>query len=226
MTVAEVKNMDPVLLKTREDLVAAEIRAAILRGTFKPGEKLDQQDLADRLRVSRSPVREALRYLDAEGLITLIPNRGAVVTERSLSELEELYYTRRLLEGEAIERSAPRMEQSTLRKLEDILHKADATDNPEELLWLNNEFHMTTFSAYPQPFILIYTQQLRNMVAPYNRLYLDRAGNKVKAWSDHSRIYEACARHDGEAARAATEGHLDRVVQELSRQFNENRIRS
>lgn len=222
MTVAKL--MDSLQLKTREDLVADAIRASILRGTFKPGEKLDQQDLADRLDVSRSPVREALRSLDAEGLITLIPNRGAVVTERSLGELEELYFTRRLLEGVAIERSAPRMDSATLRKLESILRRADETQNPEDLLLLNNEFHMTTFSCYTQPFVLNYTQQLRNMVAPYNRLYLDQSGNKTRAWSDHRRIYEACSQHDGAAARAATEQHLDRVINDITFRIKSQRI--
>ena len=80
-------------LQTRKDVVATAIRDAVLRGQYRPGEKLDQQQIADELSVSRSPVREALRALDAEGLITLIPNRGAIVTERSMAELEELYFT-------------------------------------------------------------------------------------------------------------------------------------
>jgi DNA-binding GntR family transcriptional regulator len=196
-------------------VVADAIRASILRGTFKPGEKLDQQVIADQLDVSRSPVREAMGTLESEGLITLIPNRGAVVTERSMRELEELYFTRRLLEGAAIERSAPNMDEARLKKLADILAKAEETEDAEELLLLNNDFHMTSFSAYSQPILLNYTQQLRNMVAPYNRLYLDQAGNKKRAWADHRQIYEACAQRDADAAKAATEGHLDRVIRDI-----------
>ena len=92
-------------LKTREDIVADAVRRAILRGTFKPGEKLDQKTLAAELGVSRSPVREALRTLAAEELVTNIPHRGAVVSERSLEELEELLFIRGMLEGAAARRA-------------------------------------------------------------------------------------------------------------------------
>ncbi|HEX9595242.1 MAG TPA: GntR family transcriptional regulator [Anaerolineales bacterium] len=216
--------MNDYLLKTRKDIVADAIRASILRGTFKPGEKIDQQDIADQLEVSRSPVREAMRTLDAEGLITLIPNRGAVVTERSLRELEELYFTRRLLEGVAIERSVPNMDHAILKKLGSIIEQADETNDPEELLQLNNDFHMGTFNACYQPILLNYTQQLRDMVAPYNRLYLDQAGNKQQAWEDHRRIYAACLERDGRDARVATELHLDRVIADLTNNIKKQRI--
>jgi DNA-binding GntR family transcriptional regulator len=202
-------------LQTRKDLVAVAIRDSILRGRFKPGEKLDQQQIGDELEVSRSPVREALRALDAEGLITLIPNRGAIVTERSLAELEELYFTRSLIEGIAIERSAPKMDSKTLYKLEGILDAADRTDDYGELLGLNNEFHLLTYSKHEQPFIIDYIQQLRNMAAPYNRLYLDSAGNREAAWKDHQRIYNACIRKDGTRARKELERHLKNVIQKI-----------
>lgn len=203
-------------LQTRKDLVASSIRDAILRGRFKPGEKLDQQQIGDELNVSRSPVREALRTLDAEGLITLIPNRGAIVTERSLAELEELYFTRGVLEGLAIERSVPLMDDKTLRKLEGIQEAAERTDDYGELLLLNNEFHMLSYSPCPQPFIIDFIQQLRNMAAPYNRRYLDSPGSREAAWEDHRRIYEACKQRDGELAREEVARHLNNVMQIIS----------
>jgi DNA-binding GntR family transcriptional regulator len=212
-------------LLTRNDLVAAEIRDSILRGRFRPGEKLDQQELADELEVSRSPVREALRVLDAEGLITLVPNKGAVVTERSLPELEELYFTRGLVEGAAIERSAPRMDDKTLWKLEDILEAAERTDDYGELLLLNNDFHMLTYSRVEQAFLADYIQQLRNMAAPYNRLYLDSKGSREAAWEDHRRIYAACAARDGARARQEVERHLRNVIRKIAESHPEPRPR-
>lgn len=219
--------MEPSIdsLQTRKDLVAIAIRDSILRGRFKPGEKLDQQQIGDELKVSRSPVREALRALDAEGLITLIPNRGAVVTERSLPELEELYFTRSLIEGIAIVRSAPNMDETTLWKLEGILDAADRTDDYGELLGLNNEFHLLTYSRHEQPFIVDYIQQLRNMAAPYNRLYLDSPGGRAAAWADHRRIFNACVRKDGEEARIELERHLDGVFRKIAESDLEPRPR-
>lgn len=203
-------------LQTRKDLVASAIRDSILRGRFKPGEKLDQQQIGDELRVSRSPVREALRALDAEGLITLIPNRGAVVTERSLPELKELFFTRSLIEGIAIERSAPKMDEPILWKLEGILDAADRTDDYGELLGLNNEFHLLTYSKHEQPFLIDTIQQLRNMAAPYNRLYLNSIGSREAAWEDHRRIFNACVRKDGEQARIELEKHLNSVISKIA----------
>lgn len=207
--------IDSDALKTREELVADAIRLSILRGAFSPGEKLDQQQLAKQLGVSRSPVREALRTLSAEGLVTTIPNRSAVVTERTLQELEELYFIRGVLEGVAVERSAPHMDDQILDQMANILDKADALDDLEELLFLNNEFHIAAYSAVDQPFFMNYIQQLRNMVAPYNRLFLDQVGSKDLAWADHRRIYEACLKRDGALAKTEVEKHLEQVFHRI-----------
>ncbi len=212
-------------LQTRKDLVATSIRDSILRGRFRPGEKLDQQLIADELSVSRSPVREALRALDAEGLITLIPNRGAIVTERSMADLEELYFTRGVIEGMAIQRSAPLMDEKTLWQLDGIFESAERTNDYGELLALNNDFHMLTYSTYDQPFIIDYVQQLRDLAAPYNRLYLNSAGSVQAAWKDHRRIYEACKKRDGNLAKKAVERHLEKVIRKIMKSDQEPRPR-
>jgi DNA-binding GntR family transcriptional regulator len=182
--------MDDNSLRTREELVADAIRAAILQGTFKPGQKLDQQQLCEDLGVSRSPLRVALRTLAAEGLVTIIPNQAR--------------------------RGAPRMDDERLEKLAGIFERADKTDDVEEILRLNNEFHGTIYSAYPQPVLMSHIQQLRNKVAAYNRVYLGRAGSKEVAWAGHRRIYEACVRRDGEEAEAETSKHLEEVFRSIA----------
>ncbi len=202
-------------LKTRDDLVADALRTAILRGTFKPGEKLDQGGISVDLGVSRSPVREALRTLAAEGLVTINPNRGAVVTERSLEELGELQFIRRLLEGAAARRAAPEMDNERLEILAAIIARAEKTTSIEGILALNNDFHATIYNAFPQPTLMDHIQQLRNKVAPYNRVYLERPGSKEEAWAGHRRIYEACVRRDGAGAEAETYKHLEQVYQAI-----------
>ncbi len=209
-------NINPQTLKPRGELIADAIRSSILRGHFSPGEKLDQQDIANELAVSRIPVREALRTLDAEGLVTLIPNRGAIVTERTATELSELYFIRGLLEGIAAERAAVDIDDARVEKMGAIIAEADVTEGLEDLLALNNDFHMTLYSAYPQPKTIELIQQLRNTVAPYNRIYLDLAGsNKAAAWEDHQRIYEACLARDAQLANSETKRHLDSVLQAI-----------
>ncbi len=207
-------------INTRKDLVADMIRKRISRGSFKPGDKLDEVLIAEELNVSRSPVREALRMLEAEGLITSIPNRGAVVTERSLDELRELYFTRSLLEGIAVERAVPHLTKRILDRLDGIQYAASLTSDHEELLTLNNEFHMRIYRAYPQSFLSNYIQQLRNMAAPYNSLYLDTEGNIQLAWEDHRKIFEACVAGDAKKAKCETQKHLDRVCESLLKAAN------
>jgi DNA-binding GntR family transcriptional regulator len=199
-------------LRTRESFVADALRSAILRGIYKPGDKLDQQQLADELRVSRSPVREALRILGAEGLVTIVPNRGAVVAERTLDELEELYFLRVVLEGAAAERAAKHMTQQRENELAAILMQAERTDDYEELLELNNEFHMLIYTAYPQPIMISYIQQLRNQFGPYNRLYLDRRA--ANSCLERHRGYDMCARNSDLPAETKT---LEQVFGGLQR---------
>ncbi len=202
--------------KTREEIVTDAIRAAILRGQFRPGDKLDQQELADRLGVSRSPVREALRTLVAEDLAIHYPHRGTVVRERTMDELQELLFVRMLLEGAAAKRAAPHMDDLRLRQLEAIIEEAEQSTDFERILTLNNTFHITVYSAFEQPQMISLIQSLRNKIAPYNRLYLEVKERKEIAWRDHRRIYEACCLRDGELVEREVREHLEQVFQGIT----------
>lgn len=205
--------IDQDSMKTRQELVTEAIRAAILSGRFRPGDKLDQTDLAKELNVSRSPVREALRILTAEDLLTHYRHRGTTVTERSIQELQELLLIRKLLEGTAAQRAAEHMTDERLQTLENVIQEAEACQDMQRVLVLNNIFHTQIYEAYEQPYLISEIQKMRNKVAPYNRLYLDGKGLKKAAWEDHRRIYEACLARDGHRAHDETHSHLDRVFQ-------------
>src|SRR5690349_2878655 len=94
--------------------VQERVREAILKQTLKPGERIDQNKLADELRVSMAPLREALKDLEAEGLVTIYPRRGAFVTEMSVDDLDKLYFARALIEGETIYNAVPRLTDAAL----------------------------------------------------------------------------------------------------------------
>jgi DNA-binding GntR family transcriptional regulator len=87
--------------------VTKSLRKAILNGTLKKGERLIQEEWADRLEVSRMPIREALTQLQMEGLVEMVPHKGAIVTPITRDDIEEIYHTRSLLEGLAVEKSLP-----------------------------------------------------------------------------------------------------------------------
>lgn len=199
--------------KTREEIVTDAIREAILRGQFRPGDKLDQQELADNLGVSRSPVREALRTLVAEDLAIHYPHRGTVVRERTIDELKELLFVRKLLEGAAAKRAAPHIDDQRLRQLEAIIDEAENSTDLERVLTLNNMFHITMYAAVEQPQMISMIQSLRNQIAPYNRLYLEVKDRKETAWREHRRIYEVCRLRDGDLAEKETHQHLEQVFE-------------
>jgi DNA-binding GntR family transcriptional regulator len=129
---------------------AAAIRSAILEGELAPGERLKEKDLARRLGISSTPVREALQALDGEGLIELVPNRGAVVRRYTIDDLEELYRLRALLEGYAARRAAGSI---TAEQLEDLsasclrFGRLRADGDLRDLVKENLRFHSTILEA-------------------------------------------------------------------------------
>ena len=102
---------------TAQHRVSAALRAAILDGSLRPGQRVSQEEWAARVGVSQIPVREALRALAGEGLVTYRPRRGYIVTELDLAELEEVYALRRVLETEALQRGVPHATDADLKAL-------------------------------------------------------------------------------------------------------------
>lgn len=125
--------------------VTTKLREVILKGEFKMGERLIQEEWATKLGVSRMPIREALQQLEVEGLVRNEPRRGAIVTPISTSDIEEIYQLRALLEGEAVERSLPFLTEQDKLQLEKLHIKMNGLKNTEkdieEYLKLNTQFH-------------------------------------------------------------------------------------
>jgi DNA-binding GntR family transcriptional regulator len=199
------------VLQTRDGFVADKLREAILRGYFNPGQRLDQTEIAELLNVSRSPVREALRTLAAEGLVEVFPHRGAVVAELSLKELEEIYFIRGVLEGMAACLAAPKLDQDQLAGLHNLLTALNQTTNLDQWLDLNRQFHHTIYQAANRPRLFSIIESLRNTAAPYIRQYIATAEHMEAAQIGHRHIFEACTTGDGLRAEQATQRHLKAV---------------
>ncbi|MBM4467868.1 MAG: GntR family transcriptional regulator, partial [Chloroflexi bacterium] len=108
------------------DWVTASLREAVLNGYFEPGEKLDQDLIAEELRVSRTPVREALKRLESEGFIEVRPHHGAFIAEVSPQDIREVYEIRRLLEAEIVRQVTPSIPESVLNELDRSLTETQA----------------------------------------------------------------------------------------------------
>ena len=136
------------------DRVYAELRQRILDGTYAQGARLGEADLADGLGVSRTPVREALRRLGSEGLLSTLPNKGARVRTWTASELGDITDLRALLEGHAAARAATRVTEDDLRTMEDLVSRMEAATQEEAatpdidlITELNGAFHGAIITA-------------------------------------------------------------------------------
>nr|WP_049761296.1 GntR family transcriptional regulator [Rubrobacter xylanophilus] len=135
--------------------VLDQLRALIVEGEYGPGERLIEEQLAERLKVSRTPIRQALTRLEAEGLVEIIPNKGAMVCSFSIDDVWDIYDLRAVLEGYAARRAASKISSNELQYLEKLAGEMERiigvfSDHEEEtrkLVSLNNEFHGTIVVA-------------------------------------------------------------------------------
>lgn len=125
------------------------LREAILKGEIKPGERLIQDELANLIGVSRMPIREAIRQLETEGLVIIEPHRGAIVKSFSLEEIEEVYYLRSLFEKEAVKESVKYIPETIIHQLEELIKKMEDTQDINEFVKINIEFHHLLMSYCP-----------------------------------------------------------------------------
>ena len=209
----KVKITSSEFLKTREEFVTDWLREAILTGEIKPGEKLDQKEISELLQVSRSPVREAIRVLASEGLLELIPHRGSVVANLSDEEFEEIYFIRKILEGTATSLAAEMMTADRLARLDSLAEELDQTEDLDNWLELNREFHNTIYQVINRPRLVSIIENLRNSAAPFIRHFVDTVEGRKIAQESHRRIIAACQQRNGLLAQIETERHLEEVCQ-------------
>ena len=127
--------------------IADSLRTAILDGSYLPGERIRQEDIAARSGASRIPVREALRMLDAEGLVTLVANSGAWVTRLSLAECVETYLIRERLEPLLLRTSLPCLDAAVLDRMGELAAEMEASSGVDAFMRADREFHLSSYSG-------------------------------------------------------------------------------
>lgn len=193
-------------------VVAERLREMIIRGEIQEGEQLRQDAIASDFQVSRIPVREAMRQLEAEGLITIVPHRGGVVSALSPEEIEELFDIRALLECEVLKLSIPNLTDDDFQKAEAILQIYEkALWMKEEVgTWgrLNWQFHSTLYSRANRPRFMAMIQTINNNGDRYTRLqlYLTQAFETAK--QEHRLLLELCRKRDIAGACELLESHI------------------
>ena len=199
---------------TPEYIVSA-LRHAILQGRYEANQPLRQDQIAEELGVSKVPVREALVQLKAEGLVTFLPNRGAVVTELSATEVDEIYTMRIALETKALERAIPNLQSADLIRARGVLEILEG--EPDRVQWseLNWEYHATLYQAAGMPRLLNTIEMLHNNVARYLIIYLDRLSAQDLSQQQHWAIFNASREGDIPAANKHLTHHLRQANERL-----------
>ena len=206
--------------KTAQQAVTDAIREMILRGYLVPGERIDQGKIATQLEVSRMPVREALRFLEAEGLVMIYPHQGAVVSELSPEDIEELFFIRATLEGMTGRLAVTKLSDEVLREICCSKERMTVAQTQDEWLQLNQEFHMTIYRAAGRSRLLNLITSVRNTVRPYIRLYTSLDEHIVRADEQHEAILQACMRRDATDIEEAIQRHLQGVGEEVLSQID------
>ena len=200
---------------TSQEAVLKEIRRAIMTRELKPGERVRQEDLAERLNVSRVPIREALRVLESEGHVTYEPHRGYTVTKLSVEELKELYLLRRLLETEATRRAVPRVDEELTEHLEALIAEMDELADAGKLLSyaeVNRDFHLLLFERAGMPRLYRLIEVLWQNSESYRSLFLNDPTWYEQAQQYHRAILDACKAKDVASAVAAQDEHRSKAI--------------
>jgi DNA-binding GntR family transcriptional regulator len=199
--------------------VADALRAAILRGEISPGTRIRQEKIAADHGASRIPVREALRTLESEGLVTLVANTGAWVSRLSLLECDELYRLRESIEPLLLDYSIRQLDEPTVARLDALAIEMEQTTDVEQFLALDREFHLSSYSGAQTLLLGDTVSRLWNMTQHYRRAYslrLDADSNRI-VHDEHHMLVRAIELRDSDDACRVLLGHIRRTRLELAR---------
>ncbi len=197
------------------DVVFNTLRRAILRGELKPGERLMEIQLANKLGVSRTPIREAIRKLELEGLVLMVPRKGAEVAEITEKNLRDVLEVRCVLEELAVQLACDRIDPERMQQLldaaahfRDILGTADITELGEA----DEAFHDVIFQATDNRRLIQLLNNLREQMYRYRIEYLKKKECYPQLLEEHAAIIQAIREHDKAKATEITVQHINNQV--------------
>src|SRR5271157_3519838 len=199
------------------------IEEEILSSKLKPGDKLDESRLAERYGTSRTPVREALRQLSANGLIEIRPHKGAIVAKIGIRELVELLEVMAELEGgcgRLAAKSCMNSDMDAIIAAQETCRKYAELRDPQSYQKANEAFHDSIYSASRNECLVKLTLSIRNRVAPYRRLRLEQVSRLKFSVAEHDKIVHAIQESLPEEADRLLQLHILNLGSELRRMFS------
>lgn len=201
--------------RTATEYVESTLRQAILSGTLSGGTPLRQEELAAAFRVSRMPIREALRQLEAQALVDFFPHRGAVVAEISAEDAADNAAIRAALEPAALRLSLPRLEAADLARAEALIEEMDLEQDQARMGELNRRFHMTLYARAQRPRLLLLVEQQLAASDRYLRFHLAALGRQHLEQEEHRALLAACAAGKATQACRLLTRHIEMAGRKL-----------
>ena len=203
--------------KPLRDVVFENLREAILEGKLEPGQRLMEVQLAEQLGVSRTPVREAIRKLELEGLVVMLPRKGAYVADVSLKDIIDVLEIRSTLEGLAAYLAADRITEEGVERLkaiaEDFKQSIERKDDIETLLKKDVEFHECIFNATNNTKLSQIINTLWEQVHRFRTTYISDFDTSTHLVEEHNNILDAIISGDNELAKKYAINHIEKAEQ-------------
>ena len=196
------------------EIVYEELKAQILKGDIKPGTRMMEVELAEVLGVSRTPVREAIRKLEKEGLVKIEPRRGAYASELSVKDMVDILEVRQSMEGLAAYYCAQRINDEQKEQLRDYalaFNKAVEEGVYEDMISYDTKFHHLIVECCDNDILVHMVEQLQELVLRFRYLYYSDFKRAEQMPAEHHEIFEAVASGDAERAREAAALHINRL---------------
>ncbi|MDO4869137.1 MAG: GntR family transcriptional regulator [Bacillota bacterium] len=200
--------------KPLREMVYEELKMQILTGAIIPGTRMMEVDLADEMGVSRTPIREAIRKLEKEGLVTIEPRRGAYASMISTEDMVEILEVRQDLEGLAAYFAAERMHEDKISELHDINEKyndAVKRGSMEDMITYDTRFHRMIVDSCHNKILVQMIEQLQELVLRFRYIYYDNFKRAENMYEEHEAIINGIKSGNAGDARHAADVHIDRL---------------
>lgn len=199
-------------IKPLRDKITDFIRDLIISGEVKPGEKLTEESLSSQLGISRTPLREALLNLQSEGLVRVLPRKGAIVENLSKEDANETYLIKGILEALAGKLATEHITEEEIQKLIEINNSIlkisqSKKKDPKEILKLNAEFHRIIIKASKAKKLIKYIDDLRKHTLRYNFMYLALMDHIQDSIREHDKIIKALKKRDADLVESLIKKH-------------------
>jgi DNA-binding GntR family transcriptional regulator len=213
--------------KPLREIIFNTLREAIIVGELKPGERLMEVQLSEKMGVSRTPVREAIRKLELEGLVNMIPRKGAHVADLSVKDIIDVLEVRATLDGLATALASEKITEDELKELSNVQKQFInyvEKDNIQGAIRKDVEFHEIIYRCSRNDKLLQISNNLREQVQRFRVIYMKDYGSMRDIISEHAEIFEAIEGRDPKCARKVAQNHIYIQQQIIINSLNKDKL--